>query len=130
MSFVNAFEKAGYDRDLGRVSLSNRPDLCEYQCNGAMAGAKKYKVYRATAKNGTYNIAIYTVESVDNNQYLLNADGTTNKYTIEDREGKQRVNARSLIGVIYALTEFNDEMYLVNESSDDELSYIFDKYRV
>ena len=40
----NAFEKAGYDRDLGRVSLSNRPDLCEYQCNGAMAGAKKYKV--------------------------------------------------------------------------------------
>lgn len=28
---------------LGRVTLSNRPDLCEYQCNGAMAGAKKYK---------------------------------------------------------------------------------------
>ncbi len=25
------------------VTLSNRPDLCEYQCNGAMAGAKKYK---------------------------------------------------------------------------------------
>lgn len=38
-----AFEAAGYDRDLGRVSLSNRPDLCEYQCNGAMAGAKQYK---------------------------------------------------------------------------------------
>lgn len=38
-----AFEAAGYDKELGRVSLSNRPDLCEYQCNGAMAGAKKYK---------------------------------------------------------------------------------------
>lgn len=38
-----AFEAAGYERELGRVSLSNRPDLCEYQCNGAMAGAKKYK---------------------------------------------------------------------------------------
>ncbi|MBR3517665.1 MAG: arginine--tRNA ligase [Lachnospiraceae bacterium] len=37
-----AFEKAGYDAALGRVSVSNRPDLCEYQCNGAMAGAKKY----------------------------------------------------------------------------------------
>ena len=37
-----AFEKAGYDAELGRVTLSNRPDLCEYQCNGAMAGAKKY----------------------------------------------------------------------------------------
>ena len=38
-----AFEKAGYDRELARVTLSNRPDLCEYQCNGAMAGAKKYR---------------------------------------------------------------------------------------
>ncbi len=37
-----AFEAAGYDRELGKVTLSNRPDLCEYQCNGAMAGAKKY----------------------------------------------------------------------------------------
>ena len=37
-----AFEAAGYDRSLGRVTLSNRPDLCEFQCNGAMAGAKQY----------------------------------------------------------------------------------------
>ncbi|MBE5844681.1 MAG: arginine--tRNA ligase [Butyrivibrio sp.] len=37
-----AFEAAGYDAELGKVTLSNRPDLCEYQCNGAMAGAKKY----------------------------------------------------------------------------------------
>ena len=37
-----AFEKAGYDRELAKVTLSNRPDLCEYQCNGAMAGAKAY----------------------------------------------------------------------------------------
>ena len=38
-----AFDKAGYDCALAKVTLSNRPDLCEYQCNGAMAGAKKYK---------------------------------------------------------------------------------------
>ncbi|MCH5341363.1 MAG: arginine--tRNA ligase [Acetatifactor sp.] len=38
-----AFEAAGYDSTLGRVTISNRPDLCEYQCNGAMAGAKQYK---------------------------------------------------------------------------------------
>ncbi len=37
-----AFEEAGYEASLGKVSVSNRPDLCEYQCNGAMAGAKKY----------------------------------------------------------------------------------------
>lgn len=39
----NAFEAAGFDRELGKVTPSNRPDLCEYQCNGAMAGAKLYK---------------------------------------------------------------------------------------
>ncbi|MBQ6362410.1 MAG: arginine--tRNA ligase [Lachnospiraceae bacterium] len=37
-----AFEAAGYDSGLGKVTVSNRPDLCEYQCNGAMAGAKQY----------------------------------------------------------------------------------------
>lgn len=40
--FENAFEKCGYDKKLGKVGISNRPDLCEYQCNGAMAGAKVY----------------------------------------------------------------------------------------
>lgn len=38
----NAFETAGYDPKYGKVTLSNRPDLCEYQCNGAMAAAKEY----------------------------------------------------------------------------------------
>ncbi len=38
-----AFEKAGYEKSLGKVTISNRPDLCEFQCNGAMAGAKKYQ---------------------------------------------------------------------------------------
>lgn len=36
------FVLAGYDAELGRVSISNRPDLCDYQSNGAMAGAKQY----------------------------------------------------------------------------------------
>lgn len=38
-----AFEKAGYDKKYGFVTVSNRPDLCQYQCNGAMAAAKEYK---------------------------------------------------------------------------------------
>jgi len=38
-----AFADAGYDASFGRVSVSNRPDLCEYQCNGALAAAKQYK---------------------------------------------------------------------------------------
>ena len=38
-----AFEEAGYEASFGRVTVSNRPDLCEYQCNGALAAAKTYK---------------------------------------------------------------------------------------
>lgn len=38
-----AFADAGYDPSFGRVTVSNRPDLCEYQCNGALAAAKQYR---------------------------------------------------------------------------------------
>ncbi|MBR6120467.1 MAG: arginine--tRNA ligase [Oscillospiraceae bacterium] len=37
-----AFEAAGYESEYGRVTVSNRPDLCEYQCNGALPAAKRY----------------------------------------------------------------------------------------
>lgn len=39
----NAFEACGYSSEFAKVTLSNRPDLCEYQCNGALAAAKTYK---------------------------------------------------------------------------------------
>lgn len=38
----DAFESCGYDRGYGKAGISNRPDLCQFQCNGAMAAAKKY----------------------------------------------------------------------------------------
>ncbi len=38
-----AFQDAGYDASFGRVTVSNRPDLCQYQCNGALSAAKQYK---------------------------------------------------------------------------------------
>lgn len=52
----DAFEKAGFDRSYGRVTVSNRPDLCEYQCNGALAAAKTYRrapiqIAQAVAEN-------------------------------------------------------------------------------
>lgn len=40
---VKAFVQAGYEEKYAIISLSNRPDLCEYQCNGAMAAAKAYR---------------------------------------------------------------------------------------
>ena len=40
---TKAFTECGCDAKYAKVTLSNRPDLCEYQCNGAMAAAKEYK---------------------------------------------------------------------------------------
>ena len=40
---TDGFVKAGYDQKYGMICVSNRPDLCQYQCNGAMAAAKEYK---------------------------------------------------------------------------------------
>lgn len=37
----DAFDTLGYDKAYARVTVSNRPDLCEYQCNAAMALAKQ-----------------------------------------------------------------------------------------
>lgn len=41
--FAKAFTACGYDSKYAKVTVSNRPDLCEYQCNGAMAAAKEYR---------------------------------------------------------------------------------------
>ena len=38
-----AFTACGYEEKFAKVVLSNRPDLCEYQCNGALAAAKQYQ---------------------------------------------------------------------------------------
>ena len=57
-----AFTDAGYDASFGRVTVSNRPDLCEYQCNGALSAAKQYKC-------APIQIAKSVVEKLDANDY-------------------------------------------------------------
>lgn len=59
--FEKAFEKNEYDKKLGKVVVSNRPDLCQYQCNGAMAGAKLYH-------KAPIMIANHVVESLQDNE--------------------------------------------------------------
>ena len=62
-----AFADAGYEKELARVTLSNRPDLCEYQCNGAMAGAKKYH-------KAPIMIAEEVVTKIPENGYISGAE--------------------------------------------------------
>ena len=39
----SAFAQCNYSPEYGLVTLSNRPDLCQFQCNGALIAAKKYR---------------------------------------------------------------------------------------
>lgn len=76
-----AFEKAGYDKQYAKVTLSNRPDLCEYQCNGAMAAAKAYKKAPIMIANDVVEIlkestCIEQVEAVNPGFINIILDGT------------------------------------------------------
>lgn len=56
-----AFIECGYDTDFAKATISNRPDLCEYQCNAAMALAKQYK-------NKPIDIALTIVDKLKSSQ--------------------------------------------------------------
>ena len=65
--FEKAFEQNEYDKKLGKVVVSNRPDLCQYQCNGAMAGAKLYH-------KAPIMIANQVVESLQENEMFKSVE--------------------------------------------------------
>jgi transposase-like protein len=62
-----AFVSAGLPAEFGRVTASDRPDLADFQCNGAMAAAK-------TAKRPPRDIAVQVVEGLRDNPYLASAE--------------------------------------------------------
>ena len=62
-----AFQAAGYDPSYGEVRLSDRPDLCEFQCNGALAAAKKYR-------KAPFMIADDVVAALGHGEKIFDAD--------------------------------------------------------
>ena len=62
-----AFAASEYDEKFAKVTVSNRPDLCEYQCNGAMAAAKTYK-------KAPIMIANSVVEKLQDNEMFESAE--------------------------------------------------------
>ena len=69
-----------------------------------------FKLYYLTGKEPEYLMALYK--------------------TLENFDGSLRVNARSIHGIIYAASDYSDEMFLVNESDDGVFPSGIDKYRV
>lgn len=75
------------------------------------------------------HIRLITMSEVNEFVKTINSDGTTSHYVIENADGSLRVNARSLEGVLYASVDYNDEMYLVNDTFDGIYPNI-EKFRV
>ena len=109
---TKAFEDNGYDAKYGKVTLSNRPDLCEYQCNGAMAAAKEYKcapfmISDKIAESLKENPMFSSVESVKpgflnmklNESYL--ADYIGNMEADKERLGCEKANNPKTIMIDY-----------------------------
>ena len=75
------------------------------------------------------HIRLNTTEDASHFVAQLNTDGTVDKYFIEDFNGVHRANARSLLGVIYAMSDYHDEMYLVNETQNGVYPSFVDSFR-
>ena len=108
---TKAFVQAGYEEKFGKVTLSNRPDLCEYQCNGAMAAAKLYKkapfmIADEVAALLTDNALFSAVDSVKpgflnlkvNEVYLA---AFLNEMQADDRLGAEKVASPKTIMIDY-----------------------------
>ncbi len=51
-------------------------------------------------------------------------------FSIENRSGVHRVNAKSVIGVMYTMFDFPEEMYLVNDTRDGVIPAALDAFRM
>lgn len=77
---------------------------------------------RARIRIDTYKEAVEFVS-------ILNKDGTADKYVLENFTGSYIVNARSLLGVVYASGEFDGKIFLVNTTHDGVYPREIDKFR-
>ena len=76
------------------------------------------------------HIRLNTMDEIKTFIDQLNRIGGIDKFMVEDFDGKQRVSARSVVGMLYAMTDFNDDMYFVNDTNDGVFPNFIDAYRV
>ena len=77
------------DPSYARVSVSNRPDLCEYQCNGAMAAAKAYhkapiQLAEAVVEKVTDHSVIGEIEAVKPGFINLKITGISGRLSFQN----------------------------------------------
>lgn len=75
-------------------------------------------------------IRLNTMKEIETFIDQLNRIGGIDKFMVEDFDSEQRVSARSVVGMLYAMTDFNDDMYFVNDTNDGVFPNFIDAYRV
>ncbi|MBO4872235.1 MAG: arginine--tRNA ligase [Lachnospiraceae bacterium] len=98
---AQAFESCGFDPELGRINLSNRPDLCEYQCNGALAAAKKYhknpmEIAEAVAARLAASPLFENVQAIKPGFINLNASAAAAAALLEDLKNDPRFDVETI----------------------------------
>ncbi|MCC8141706.1 MAG: arginine--tRNA ligase [Lachnospiraceae bacterium] len=106
-----AFVDAGFSEEYGKAVPSNRPDLCEFQCNGAMAAAKEYKqapyaISEEVAKYLSDDSLFLSVESVKPGFLNLTLSGEflseyTNLMLDDERLGSEEIGHGETLLVDY-----------------------------
>lgn len=62
-------------------------------------------------------------------EFIKALGGLNDSFSIENFDGSARVDARSMMGVLYALSEMAEDMYLVNNTNDGEFPITMEQYR-
>ena len=75
-------------------------------------------------------IRLNTMKEIETFIDQLNRIGGVDKFMVEDFDGKQRVSARSVVGMLYAMTDFNDNMFFVNDTNYGIFPNFIDTYRI
>ncbi|MCP4356123.1 MAG: arginine--tRNA ligase [Proteobacteria bacterium] len=65
--FTHSFDALGFDKNMAKVVVSNRPELCQFQCNAAMPLAK-------IAKKNPLEIAQDIISKLPDNEIIKNIE--------------------------------------------------------
>ena len=76
------------------------------------------------------HIRLVTPKEAENFVRLLNSDGSLDKYVLETSDKQYRVAGRSYLGVLYFVSEHNDDTYLVNTTNDGVYPNGIDDFRI
>lgn len=61
---------------------------------------------------------------------MINNEGAADDYSLENKDGTQRISAKSPLSVFYASIEFNKQIFLVNDTDDGVFPSGVDQFKI